>query len=51
MAIDFALTPGQRELQRESRRFARDVLAGAKIAEALPTPEERFLATAGHHAI
>ncbi|MGE3986913.1 acyl-CoA dehydrogenase family protein [Pseudorhodoplanes sp.] len=45
MAIDFALTPRQRDLQRESRNFARDVLAGARIAESLPTPEERFLAT------
>ena len=45
MAIDFSLTPQQRELQRDSRRFARDVLAGARLAEALPTPEERFLAT------
>ncbi|SHK26778.1 butyryl-CoA dehydrogenase/hypothetical protein [Bradyrhizobium lablabi] len=45
MAIDFTLTPQQRELQLESRRFAADVLAGAKAAELLPTPEERFLAT------
>lgn len=45
MAIDFTLTPPQRELQRESRKFAADVLAGAKAAELLPTPEERFLAT------
>ena len=45
MAIDFTLTPQQRELQLESRRFAVDVLAGAKAAELLPTPEERFLAT------
>ena len=45
MAIDFTLTPGQRELQLESRRFARDVLAGAREAESLATPEQRFLAT------
>jgi butyryl-CoA dehydrogenase len=45
MAIDFSLTAQQRELQREARRFARDVLAGARVAERLPTPEERFLAT------
>jgi len=45
MAIDFTLTPQQRELQLESRRFAADVFAGAKAAELLPTPEERFLAT------
>jgi nitroalkane oxidase len=45
MAIDFTLTPQQRELQIEARRFAEDVLAGARDAESLPTPEERFLAT------
>jgi len=45
MAIDFTLTPPQRALQLESRQFAADVLAGAKVAELLPTPEERFLAT------
>ena len=41
MAIDFTLTPLQRELQLASRRFARDVLAGAREAESLPTPEQR----------
>jgi hypothetical protein len=45
MAIDFTLTPQQRELQLESRRFAVEVLAGARAAELLPTAEERFLAT------
>jgi nitroalkane oxidase len=45
MAIDFTLTPPQRELQLESRRFAAEVLAGARAAELLPTAEERFLAT------
>jgi alkylation response protein AidB-like acyl-CoA dehydrogenase len=45
MAIDFTLTPQQRELQLDSRRFANDVLAGARDAESRPTPEERFLAT------
>src|ERR1700691_597399 len=46
MAIDFTLTPQQRELQVVSRRFAKDVLSSAKTAyEKLPTPEERFLAT------
>src|ERR1700681_2645721 len=45
MAIDFTLTSPQRELQLESRRFATEVLAGARAAELLPTPEERFLAT------
>jgi alkylation response protein AidB-like acyl-CoA dehydrogenase len=45
MAIDFTLTPQQRELQLESRRFATEVLAGARAAELLPTAEERFLAT------
>ncbi len=45
MAIDFTLTPQQRELQLECRKFAGDVLVGARDAELLPTPEERFLAT------
>jgi nitroalkane oxidase len=45
MAIDFTLTPQQRELQLEARSFAGDVLAGARHAESLPTPEERFVAT------
>ena len=45
MAIDFTLTPRQREIQLQSREFARDLVAGANSAELLPTPEERFLAT------
>ena len=45
MAIDFTLTRQQRELQLDSRKFASDVLAGARDAESLPTAEERFLAT------
>ena len=45
MAIDFTPTTRQRELQLESRRFALEVLAGARAAELLPTAEERFLAT------
>lgn len=45
MAIDFTLSPQQRDLQLEARRFAGDVLADARHAELLPTPEERFLAT------
>jgi alkylation response protein AidB-like acyl-CoA dehydrogenase len=45
MAIDFRLTGGQRELQLQSRRFARKMLLPALEAEALPTPEERFAAT------
>jgi len=45
MAIDFTLTPQQRELQRASRRFAQEVLIEARRAELLPTPEARFLAT------
>jgi nitroalkane oxidase len=45
MAIDFTLTPSQRHLQLESRRFAADVLSGVATSEFLPTPEERFLAT------
>ena len=30
MAIDFTLTPAQRELQLQSRKFAGEVLAGAR---------------------
>ena len=45
MAIDFSLTSRQRTLQLESRKFAADVLASARTAEFLPTPEERFGAT------
>ena len=45
MAIDFRLTSHQRELRLESRKFAADVLANARAAEFLPTPEERFRAT------
>ena len=45
MAIDFRLTARQRELQLQSRKFAREVLARALEAETLPTPEERFAAT------
>ena len=45
MAIDFTLTRQQRELQLNSRKFGGAVLAGARVAELLPTPEERFLAT------
>jgi alkylation response protein AidB-like acyl-CoA dehydrogenase len=45
MAIDFTLTTAQRELQLQSRQFARDVLSDAVACEMLATPEERFLAT------
>jgi nitroalkane oxidase len=45
MAIDFTLTPRQRTIQRQSREFARDIIARANSAELLPTAEERFLAT------
>jgi len=45
MAIDFTLTPEQRKVQLESRKFAKEVLAGARSAELLGSPEERFLAT------
>ena len=45
MAIDFRLTARQRELQLQSRRFAREMLLPALEAEALATPEERFSAT------
>ncbi|MGY3549967.1 alkylation response protein AidB-like acyl-CoA dehydrogenase [Bradyrhizobium sp. USDA 4472] len=45
MAIDFTLTTQQRDLQRASRKFAKEVLSEAWRAELLATPEERFLAT------
>jgi alkylation response protein AidB-like acyl-CoA dehydrogenase len=45
VAIDFRLTARQRELQLQTRKFARDVLSQAAKAEILPTPEERFAAT------
>jgi nitroalkane oxidase len=45
MAIDFTLTKAQRELQLQSRKFARDVLVKAAACETLATSEERFLAT------
>ena len=45
MAIDFRLTARQRELQLQSRKFAKDVLSQAIEAESLPTPEQRFVAT------
>jgi butyryl-CoA dehydrogenase len=45
VAIDFRLAARQRELQFQSRKFAREVLSPALKAEALPTPEERFAAT------
>jgi alkylation response protein AidB-like acyl-CoA dehydrogenase len=45
VAIDFRLTARQRELQLQSRKFAREVLSPALEAEALPTPEKRFAAT------
>src|ERR1700721_129737 len=45
VAIDFRLSPRQRELQLQSRQFARDVLSPALEAETLPTAEQRFAAT------
>jgi butyryl-CoA dehydrogenase len=45
MAIDFTLTAQQQELQRASRKFAKEVLGEARRAELLATPEERFRAT------
>jgi nitroalkane oxidase len=45
MAIDFTLTAQQQELQRTSRKFAKEVLVEARRAELLATPEERFAAT------
>jgi nitroalkane oxidase len=45
VAIDFRLTARQRELQLQSRKFAKEVLSPAIEAESLPIPEERFAAT------
>lgn len=46
MAIDFTLTPEQRELQLSARKFARRVLPEVGPAtRRLPTPEARFAAT------
>lgn len=46
MAMDFTLTPAQRELQLSARKFARGTLAGvAGAIHHLPSPQERFLAT------
>ena len=45
MALDFRLTAGQRELQLQSRKFAKEVLAPAIDADMLSTPEQRFVAT------
>ncbi len=45
MAIDFTLTTAQRKLQLEARKFAKELLADARAAELLATPEERFRAT------
>src|SRR3979409_288963 len=46
MAIDFTLTPEQCELKSAARKFAKEVLADVRDAtDALPTPEQRFLAT------
>jgi alkylation response protein AidB-like acyl-CoA dehydrogenase len=45
MAIDFTITAQQRDLQRGSRKFAKEMLGEAKKAELLATPEERFRAT------
>src|SRR4051794_16970682 len=43
MAIEFALSPKQRELQLDARELAREGLAGVRRAVAgLKTPEERF---------
>ena len=44
MAIDFTLTAQQRELQLDSRKFAREVLADARAAQPLPTPVPGLLA-------
>jgi nitroalkane oxidase len=45
VAVDFGLTARQRELQLQTRKFAKEVLLPAVEAESLPTPEQRFAAT------
>lgn len=46
MAIDFTFSPEQRDLQRQSRRVAREVLSQVPSAiQGLATPRERFCAT------
>jgi len=45
MAIDFTVTTARRKLQLEARKFAKELLADARAAELLATPEERFVAT------
>ena len=48
MAIDFTLSPEQRELQRQSRKFAEEVLVRRQAAEAFATPEERLFCHQAH---
>jgi nitroalkane oxidase len=46
MSIEFTLTDAQRQLQRDCRQFSATHLAKVRdLVHALPTPEERFLAT------
>lgn len=46
MAIDFSLSPEQRQLQQEAREFARRVLAQVKpTIQRHASPQERFFAT------
>lgn len=46
MALDFMLSPAQRQLQREARAFAREVLREVRpVTRDLPTPLARFQAT------
>jgi nitroalkane oxidase len=46
MPIDFTLNDNQRQLRREAREFAEDVLSGVSAATRdLPSPIERFVAT------
>jgi nitroalkane oxidase len=45
VAIDFRLTASQRELQLQSRKFAKEVLSLGIEAETLHSPEERFAAS------
>lgn len=46
MAVDFNLSPTQRQLQQDARAFARATFSGVRVTTRdLPTPEARFLAT------
>ncbi len=51
MAIDFTLSPEQKELQKNAREFARGVLSPVKsVIGAIARPEDRFFATRPFYA-